>query len=90
MPKRKQRNSQEFRVASMLAIILDEPYDNPENPDEVRIEQARGLLSQWSSARGSLIGALAEVVNLKQGNCVRCPERPCPECGAKKVDGLGL
>lgn len=69
----RKRNSQVLRLARMISIVLDEPYDDPENPSEVRMEQARQLLPQWSSAQGSLIGAVAELVNLKHGYCVRCP-----------------
>lgn len=88
MAKRNRKDSQEYRVASMLAIILDEPHDDPENPGEVRLDQASRLLSAWNNARGSVLAMLAEVINLKQGNCVRCSERPCPVCGAQKVEGL--
>jgi hypothetical protein len=89
------KNPQVLRLARMISIVLDEPHDDPENPSEVRIQQARQLLPQWSSAKGSLVGAVAELVNLKRGYCVRCPlpqdDRGyahvpedgfvCPECG---------
>ena len=45
LPKPKQRQRSEWRVARMLSAILDEPYDDVNNPDPVRIEQARRLLS---------------------------------------------
>lgn len=89
------RNPQALRLARMISIVLDEPHDDPENPSEVRMEQARQLLPCWSSAQGSLIGAVAELVNLKHGYCVRCPLPRdgrgfpfvpdegfiCPDCG---------
>jgi hypothetical protein len=88
LPKLKRRNRPEWRVAQMLSIILDEPQDNPSYPADVRLEQARRLLSQWNNAQGSVIGMLAEVINLKQGNCVRCDEVPCPECGRQSYESL--
>ncbi len=77
--------STEKRLASMLAAVLDEPYDNPEDPGEVRRQQARELLTYWSSSQGALMLAVRELLNLKQGNCVRCAVRPCPVCGQKEV-----
>jgi hypothetical protein len=73
--------SPEFRTARMLAVILDEPHDNPDDPGDVRLEQARMLLMCWNDAKGSLMGAFSEVIRLKVGYCVRCPEYPCPDCG---------
>src|SRR5688572_11216748 len=88
LPKPKRRNTTQWRVAQMLSVILDEPRDNPSNPHIVRLEQASRLLSQWNNAQGSVVGMLAEVINLKQGNCVRCPEIPCPDCGRQTYDSL--
>lgn len=88
LPKPKRRNGNQWRVAQMLAIVLDEPGDIPSNPGDVRLEQARRLLSQWNDAQGSVIGMLAEVINLKQGNCVRCDTIPCDVCGRQTYDSL--
>lgn len=85
LPKRKQRNSPTFQIAQMLSIILDEPQDNAENPHEVRLEQARQLTSAWSDAQSSLRGVMREIIRVKMGYCVRCPDHdfghPCPVCG---------
>jgi hypothetical protein len=88
LPPLKRRKGNQWRVAQMLAIVLDEPGDSPSNPGDVRLEQARRLLSQWNNAQGSVVGMLAEVINLKQGNCVRCATIPCPECGRQTYDSL--
>jgi hypothetical protein len=73
------RGSREFIVASMLAAILDEPQDNPDDPGAVRVAQARELLSWWSSS--NIVTPLWTILNLKQGYCVRCEDDPCPKCG---------
>lgn len=78
----KRRNSAQFRTARMLAIVLDEPGDNPAEPGDVRMEQARRLLQSWSSAQSAVTGMLREVINLKRGYCVRCVGDPCPDCGS--------
>jgi hypothetical protein len=88
LPKPKRRKGNQWRVAQMLAIVLDEPGDNPSNPGDVRLEQARRLLSMWNDAQGSVVGMLAEVINLKQGNCVRCDVIPCNVCGRQTYDSL--
>lgn len=88
LPKPKQRNSRAFQVAQMLAIILDEPHDNAENPGDIRLEQARQLLSSWNDAQSAVIGMLREVIRIKMGYCVRCPEWPCPVCGADESTRL--
>lgn len=90
MARRKGPNAQTLRLAKLIAAVLEEPYDNPADPGEVRLEQARTLLTQWSSAQGSLIGAVAEILNIKQGNCVRCAELPCPKCGRQEYRDNGL
>lgn len=81
-PKTINRDSREFRVARMLAAILNEPQDNVDEPGEVRMEQARELLTHWSSSQYAVTGMLLEILNLKAGFCVRCPEDPCPVCGS--------
>lgn len=82
LPKPRKRNTNQFRTARLISAILDEPGDNPDNPGDVRMEQARQLLSLWNDAQGSLIGVLSEVVVLKAGFCVRCPTTPCSICGS--------
>jgi hypothetical protein len=78
------RDTRQFRLASMLAAILDEPQDDPENPAEVRLEQARELLSHWSDAQWSVMGMARELLNLKRGWCLRCYEDPCTVCGSSE------
>lgn len=89
MPKklRKARTSPQFRTAQLLALILEEQHDNPLDPGDVRLEQARRLLSLWNNAQGSLMGAFREILNLKMGHCVRCESLPCEVCG-RKTEGL--
>jgi hypothetical protein len=84
----KQRQSREFRVASMLAMVLDERDDNPDEPGSIRMEQARRLLSAWSSSQSSVTGMLAEILNIKAGHCVRCDQRPCPVCGRTDLESV--
>jgi hypothetical protein len=86
----KQRSSSnQVRTARMLAAILDEPHDNPDDPGDVRLEQARQLLSLWNDAQSSLMAVLREVIILKAGFCVRCHDDPCPICGST-ADSLSL
>lgn len=82
LPKRKRRIGNEFRLAQMLSILLAEEHDDAQFPHEVRLEQASRMLSAWSDAQGSLMAAIREVIRIKYGYCVRCPEFPCPVCGA--------
>lgn len=78
--KRVYRADPVFRLASMLAAILDEEGDDPYRPSEIRLQQARELRDMWSST--SILGVVYEILNLKRGYCVRCSGDPCPECGA--------
>lgn len=89
-PKPVNRNTFEFKLAVLLSAILEEPQDDVENPHPVRLEQARMLGICWSSAQSSILGAAREILNIKQGHCVRCEERPCPICGAKAIERLPL
>jgi hypothetical protein len=81
-PKARKRrvSTREFKLASMIAAILDEPGDDPYHPSDVRMEQARRLTSLW--ANSNINAAVYEILNLKRGYCVRCEADPCPVCGS--------
>jgi hypothetical protein len=88
LAKPKRRNRPDYRLAVLLSAILEEPGDNPDNPAQIRIDQAGDMLTQWSSAKSSLIGAAWEILNVKQGHCVRCrdliqvgTDQVCQACG---------
>jgi hypothetical protein len=78
-PLAKRVDERTLRVARMLSVLLDEDQDSVQNPHPVRIEQARDLNSEWSSI--GIIGPLHQLIRLKIGYCVTCPEHPCPVCG---------
>jgi hypothetical protein len=77
----KRWDARTIRVARMLSILLDESQDDAANPAEVRLEQASQLLSNWYDAQSLLIGSFYELIKLKIGYCVRCPDVPCTICG---------
>lgn len=65
--EKRRQASYGVRLGAALVEILG---SGPEG-DEKREEQARLLGIMWSSAQGSLLGAMIEVVNLKYHDDVR-------------------